>query len=245
MERENSMKTNRRFHRLILLCTVFALLSACLPVQVSAVSGNNIVISETVDISRANVNVEGNGYSWANRFDILTLDGIHIETENAYGLRLPKNCTVVLKGDNYIKASKYALSCAGTVTFKGNGTLTLDAGEIGIYIFSETGTQKVRLLDGHYTIHAGTYGVYSAAADFSLTDGTMDITVDNPDGAAVSGRIVNLVGGKFTANNAVDASHILNIKGIALEIDRDFRLKVQYDDGEEAWLSSGDVSIKV
>lgn len=32
---------------------------------------------------------------------------------------------------------------------------------------------------------------------------------------------------------------------VALEIDRDFRLKVQYDDGKEEWLTSGDVSIKL
>jgi len=212
------MNRNRRLCRLIMLCIVCSLCAVCLSFQASAASGDGVVITETVNIAQAKMNVEGHGYSWANRFDILTLNGLRIETESPYGLRLPKNCTVVLQGDNYIKASRYALSCAGTVTFKGSGSLTLEAGDIGIYLFTEDGTQKVRLLEGTYTVHAGTYGVYSVASDFSLVDGSMDITVDSPDGAAISGRIVNLVGGKLKANNAVDAAHILNVQGLDLDI---------------------------
>lgn len=187
------------------------------PLTVSAASGG-VTITETVNIAQANKNMEGHGYSWANRYDILTLDGIQLETTADYGLKLPKNCTVVLKGDNYIKASRYAMSCAGTVIFKGDGKLTLEAGEIGLYIYAEDGTQKVRLLDGTYEIHAGDYGVFSSAADFSFVDGSMNITVDGADGAAVSGRIVNLLGGSFTANGAVEASHILDVEGINLDI---------------------------
>lgn len=187
------------------------------PLTASAADGG-VTITETVNIAQANKNMEGHGYSWQNRYDILTLDGIRLETTSDYGLKLPKNCTVVLKGDNYIKASRYAMSCAGTVIFKGDGKLTLEAGEIGLYIYAEDGTQKVRLLDGTYEIHAGDYGVFSTAADFSFVDGTMNITVDSADGAAVSGRIVNLLGGSFTANHAVEASHILNVEGINLDI---------------------------
>jgi len=176
------------------------------------------IITNTVDITLANKNISGNGYYWANRFDTLTLDGIHVDTESAYGLRLPRNCTVILKGTNYIKADKYAVSCAGNISFKGNGKLILEAGEIGFFLYAEDGTQKIRLLDGTYEIHAGDYGVFSTASDFSLVGGSMSITVDNPEGAAISGRIVNLLGGKFSANNAVEASHILVVKGLALDV---------------------------
>lgn len=188
-----------------------------LTIATTAASGG-VTITETVNIAQANKNMEGHGYSWQNRYDILTLEDIHLETTSDYGLKLPKNCTVILKGDNYIKASRYAMSCAGTVIFKGDGKLTLEAGEIGLYIYAEDGTQKVRLLDGTYEIHAGDYGVFSSAADFSFVDGTMNITVDNEDGAAVSGRIVNLLGGSFSANHAVEASHILDVEGINLDI---------------------------
>ena len=211
------MNRIRRICWLLTICLTFALLIPCTALTASAASGG-VTITETVNIAQANKNMEGHGYYWANRYDILTLDGIHLDTDSAYGLRLPKNCTVILKGDNYIKADKYALSCAGTVIFKGDGTLTLDAGEIGMYLYSEDGTQKIRLLEGDYTIHAGEYGVYSIASDFSFVDGSMDITVDNADGAAVSGRIVNLLGGSFKANNAVEASHMLVVDGLDLDI---------------------------
>ncbi|MBR5445681.1 MAG: hypothetical protein IKV57_06140 [Clostridia bacterium] len=211
------MNRIRRICWLLTICFAFSLLVPCAVLPVSAASGG-VTITETVNIAQANKNMEGHGYYWANRYDILTLDGIHLDTTSAYGLRLPKNCTVILKGDNYIKADKYALSCAGTVTFKGDGTLTLEAGEIGMYLYAEDGTQKIRLLDGKYTIHAGEYGVYSIASDFSFVDGSMDITVDNADGAAISGRIVNLLGGSFKANNAVESSHMLIVDGIDLDV---------------------------
>ena len=79
---------------------------------------------------------------------MLDLNGLYLDTTNDYGLRLPKDCTVNITGTNYIKASKYALSCAGTVVFKGSGKLILDAGEAGIFIYTEVGTDKVRLLEG-------------------------------------------------------------------------------------------------
>lgn len=206
---------NKR-HRISWLITL-VMIVCTLTIATTAASGG-VTITETVNIAQANKNMEGHGYSWQNRYDILTLEDIHLETTSDYGLKLPKNCTVILKGDNYIKASRYAMSCAGTVIFKGDGKLTLEAGEIGLYIYAEDGTQKVRLLDGTYEIHAGDYGVFSSAADFSFVDGTMNITVDNADGAAVSGRIVNLLGGSFTANHAVEASHILDVEGINLDI---------------------------
>ncbi len=175
-------------------------------------------ITETLNLVNVTQNEKGDGYEWANRYDILTLDGIRLETENDFGLRLPKSCTVVLKGTNYIKAGKYALTCSGNVAFKGNGTLILDGGEAGIYIYTEIGTEKIRLLEGNYQITAGKYGVYSKKADFSFVDGKMDITVNEPDGAAVLGRNLNLVGGKFTANNSVEATNELVVKGIDLNI---------------------------
>ena len=78
-------------------------------------------ITETLNLVNVTQNERGDGYQWANRYDILTLDGLRLETENDFGLRLPKSCTVVLKGTNYIKAGKYALTCSGNVSFKGNG----------------------------------------------------------------------------------------------------------------------------
>ena len=206
----------KRFHRvlsgLLVLCLLLGL--GILPIT----ADDPVTITTTLNIAQANKNQRGHGYEWHNRTDVLDLNGLYLDTTNDYGLRLPKDCTVNITGTNYIKASKYALSCAGTVVFKGSGKLILDAGEAGIFIYTEVGTDKVRLLEGEYEIHSAKYGVLSTAADFSFVDGKMTITVDDADGAAVSGRIVNLLGGTFTANNAVEASHMLTVKGINLDV---------------------------
>lgn len=206
----------KRIHRvlsgLLVLCLLLGL--GILPV----LADDPVTITTTLNIAQANKNQRGHGYEWHNRTDVLDLNGLYLDTTNDYGLRLPKDCTVNITGTNYIKASKYALSCAGTVVFKGSGKLILDAGEAGIFIYTEVGTEKVRLLEGEYEIHSAKYGVLSTAADFSFVDGKMTITVDDENGAAVSGRIVNLLGGTFTANSAVEASHMLTVKGINLDV---------------------------
>ncbi len=202
----------------LIICTAI-LLTACLtllPTEVRA--WDDQMISETLNIAEATRNMSGPGYYWANRTSELTLSGVNIYTDSAYGLRLPKDCTVILEGDNYIRADKYGISCAGTVVFKGNGTLTIDAGKIGIYLISQNNTHKIRLIEGKYTITAGEYGVYSESADFSFVGKSMDITTKNADGLAISGRCVNLLGGTFTANSSVTASRELVVDSINLDI---------------------------
>ncbi len=174
------------------------------------------VTRTTVNIADAKKNVSGSGYEWDNINKILTLNGVNIDTEDPYGLRIPKNCTVILKGQNYIKASKYGISLLGTVVFKGNGSLTVDAGEIGLYLTSQDSTQKIRLLEGKYDITAGKYGVYSDYADFSFIGEEMNISVS--DGQAIDGRIVNLLGGSFKADSTVAASHALTLDSVNIDV---------------------------
>lgn len=193
-------------------------LSATFLVMPTMTEAASDVITSTVNIATADKNQSGSGYYWANRYDILTLTDLHIETEDAYGLRLPKNCTVELKGDNYIKAGKFGISCSGTVVFKGDGSLTIDAGEIGIYIITQDSTQKIRLLDGDYEINAGNYGVYSDAGDFSFVDGELEISVSGDDSNAIYGRCVNILGGDFSANAPVYTTHELVVDGVDIEI---------------------------
>lgn len=202
---------------ILVLCTVFTLCAVVLPADVLA----DNIITKTVNIAIANKNERGPGYDWANRYDVLTLDNLHIDTTDPYGLRLPDNCTVVLKGDNTIKAAKYGLACSGTVVFKGSGTLTIEAGDVGIYLVSQDSTHKIRLIDGKYTIKAGTYGVYSEYADFSFVGETMNIEVTGENSAAILGRRVNLMGGTFTANSSVESTHELAVEGANLDITSD------------------------
>lgn len=204
----------RRILPIILTAAMlFTLCLAALPVSASG------TIQTTVNIATANKNMRGEGYDWANRYDVLTLKGLNIDTEDPYGLRLPKNCTVVLEGKNTIKASKYGISCSGTVVFKGSGSLTIEAGEIGIYLIAQDSTQKVRLIDGKYEITAGTYGIYSEAADFSFTGKSMNVNVTGDGGHAIMGRAVNLLGGTFTANAPVESTHQLLVDGIDISVE--------------------------
>lgn len=179
---------------------------------------NNGVITSTLNIAEARKNLEGPGYSWANRDSELTLKDLYIDTEDGYGLRLPKDCTVILKGKNYIKASKYGVSCSGTVAFKGDGTLLIDAGEAGIYLISQNNTHKIRILNGNYTINAGKYGVLSEYADFSFVGKSMSVHVDDENGFAIKGRCVNLTGGSFVADAAVSTTQELVVDSIDINI---------------------------
>lgn len=176
------------------------------------------VIKNTLNIAEAEKNESGSGYDWANRYDILTLNGLNIDTNDNFGLRLPADCTVILEGKNSIKAAKYGISCSGTVIFKGNGSLTVEAGDIGFYLISQDNTQKIRILDGKYEITAGTYGIYSDASDFSFVDGSMNIKTSDENGAAILGRCVNLLGGSFSSNSPVETTHALLVSGITIDI---------------------------
>ena len=177
------------------------------------------VIESTVNIAVATQHQRGYGYFWDNINDTLTLSGVNINTTDDFGLKLPKTATVILEGDNYIKAARYGISCAGNVVFKGNGSLTIDAGDIGIYITSQDKTQKIRIVSGKYTIKAGKYGVYSEEADFSFVDGSFSITTVAQDSKAILGRCVNLLGGKFNANAPVESSAELVVDHINLSIE--------------------------
>lgn len=208
--------TRRKVTSIILsMLTLFMLCVTLLPITTYAVD----TVTSTVNIAIADKNMTGPGYYWANRTDTLTLSGLNIDTDEPYGLRLPKNCTVILEGKNTIKAAKYGISCSGTVVIKGSGSLTIEAGDIGIYLISQDNTQKVRLIEGKYEITAGTYGVYSEAADFSFVGDSMNINVGTPDGNAILGRSVNLLGGTFTANAPVESTHQLLVDGLNVNIE--------------------------
>lgn len=210
------MKRNNK-----IIAVTFAIILFCLLVAtttVCALANDGSVIFETLNITEARKNMNGPGYQWANRFNELTLNGLYIDTEDAYGLKLPKDSTVILNGNNYIKAAKYGVSCSGTITFKGNGTLIIDAGDTGIYLISQNNTHKIRLLEGNYIINAGKNGVYSDYADFSFVGKSMNINVEDENGLAISGRCVNLLGGSFVANAPVNTSHELVVDALNIKI---------------------------
>ena len=66
---------------MLALVMIFTLCAGVLPASVCAAE----TVTKTVNIAEATKNERGPGYDWANRFDILTLNNLHIETNDAYG----------------------------------------------------------------------------------------------------------------------------------------------------------------
>lgn len=174
-------------------------------------------MTETLDLLSVRQNQRGEGYEWANRSDTLTLRGLSIETSERYGLRIKDGATVVLEGDNYIRASYAALDIEGSATFKGTGTLTLvaDAPDgIGFLNPANAKNHRVNLTGGTYRITAAR-GIVSERAEWSLTGGSVTIAATD---TAIEGRVVKILGGSLTANAPLRASNELKISYAAVEL---------------------------
>ncbi len=185
---------------------------------VSPVDAAGVKISQTVNLTRPGRNMRGHGYSWENPTKTLTLTDLYIDTKDDYGLCVADGATVVLEGDNYIKASKVALRLAGDVLFKGNGSLTLLSEDIGIHFYATDDTTTARFLSGTFDIDAGGYGIYSPATALSFVDGKWDITANDGKTEAIFGRAMKLYGGKLTAKGAIHATLSLDVQNIALSV---------------------------
>ena len=171
-------------------------------------------ITETVSLANARKNERGPGYFWDNINDTLTLNGLNIETDDEYGLKLPDNATVILVGDNKITASKVALLTTGTTIFKGNGTLTLTAGEAGIMLADPTTLGKVSFLSGRYKINSRGDGIYSDKVRLYIAGGEFDIS---SDGYAIKGPTVEINDAKVKAKGAIYSFEPLVINNAELE----------------------------
>ncbi len=195
---------------LLCLCLLFSVLLPFLPTADAAVK-----ITQTVNLSRPGKNLRGNGYTWDNRAKTLTLDGLYIETNDEYGLKVADDATVILVGDNYIKASGAALALAGDVLFKGNGSLTLVSENMGMYFYSTNENTVARFLSGTYKIDAAGHGVYSPYTALSFVDGKWTVTAASN---ALEGHTFKLYGGKMNLEGAVHATTTLDVKAISLSV---------------------------
>jgi hypothetical protein len=162
--------------------------------------------------------MSGHGYYWDNRNKILTLDGLYIDTTSDYGLRIPQNATVILKGKNYITASKAALTCPGNVNFKGDGSLILTSEDMGIYFYSTDDSTTARFLDGSFEITAGGNGIHSEYTALSFVGSKVKISAPAADKYAILGRSVKLYGGELSLDNSVHAALSLEIQALKLDI---------------------------
>lgn len=180
-----------------------------------------VTITKSINLTNPRMNMTGAGYAWMNLDKTLTLDGLYIDTSDEYGMRIPDGATVILKGNNYIRAASYAMGIPGNVTFKGNGTLTLVGGDSGLYFYSTDDTTIARIMGGNFKVTAGGVGIRSEYTTLSVTKGTFDIDVPAKDGLAILGRTLKLHGGKFTAQGPITASQNLEIRAANLSVAAD------------------------
>lgn len=81
------MKNNRFVKHIVVFlfsAAVIALFSVCL----AAESGSSGVIRETLDLTRPQKNISGEGYYWDNRENTLELNGVNVSTDDEYGIKL-------------------------------------------------------------------------------------------------------------------------------------------------------------
>ena len=200
--------------KLPILILIFALLISTFGIP--AYAKENAAITETVNLAYVTKNQRGAGYDWANLTNTLTLDGLRIVTDDEYGLKLPEEATVILKGDNYISASACALFCSGMITFQGGGTLTLVSDGTGMECASLYRSDLIRIRDCKIDITAKETGISLTSSRFSLMGGELkiNITGDSESRRAISGREVEMSSGSLTANAPVYGSEKLFITGL-------------------------------
>ena len=199
-----------------LICTfaaLLALLAALLPLGISA--SDDGVLRETVDLSRPKKDVVGEGYVWQNIGETLKLSGLELHTDDDYGIRLVKGATVELSGKNYISAKKAAIACQGSVTFTGDGSLTL-VSEDGIMSYSTENSTVITVRSGSITIEAQSCGIRCESGSVTLSGGITDIAV--ADGYSLFARELALADCELTANAPAHASGTLRVTAAALDI---------------------------
>ncbi|MBQ8523441.1 MAG: hypothetical protein IJ457_02330 [Clostridia bacterium] len=186
----------------VLALVVSAMLFVMCSVAVSA------AVDNTLNLANAKKNLRGDGYEWNNPDRILTLNDLDIDTSDDFGLKIPDNCTVVLKGKNTVKAAKFGLGVPGSVTFEGDGELTIEAGSAAVYNYSYSNNHKMRFGAGSYSFSAET-AILADRAEISVTGGSLEL--HSTGDVAVDARVFSVSGGTVDALGAISADHLIDI----------------------------------
>ncbi len=186
------------------LCAILALLMLSVLGTLSVYA----VTDTTLNFGDASKNLRGDGYEWNNPDRILTLSNLSIDTTDDFGLKLPENCTVVLKGKNTVKAARFGIGVPGSVVFEGDGSLTVEAEESAVYNYSYSDNHKMRFAGGTVVLKAAT-PLLADRAEVSVTGGKLEL-ISSADTAANT-RVLSISGGQLTAEGVLYAKHLLSI----------------------------------
>ena len=212
------MKKLRTLSTLLALIAVFTLL---LPLTAVTAAPGTSTITQTVNLANVSKNSRGDGFEWNNLTNTLTLENLTINTADEFGMKLPKEATVILKGNNYITAASVGLVCTGQVTFEGGGTLTIVAGDVGIDMTGVHNSNLARFRTCRINVDAGKTAIRSTNTELSFMNDcglTLAISGDRTVAKAIDGRNVIFSGGGMAANAGIYASNSLKISSTNIDI---------------------------
>lgn len=201
---------NRIYKFIICIVILSALVSAEM-----AAHASSSVLDSSVNLINVIKNESGEGYAWDNKYRTLTLTNVNIDTDDLYGLRLPDDATVILIGDNYIKASHAAVQCVGNTTFKGEGSLTLSSGNIGIFINTANSRKNVKIVSGNFNFITDNSAIYSEHIPLSIADCNINIQSKN---TAVLGWSVAINHAKIISDAPIIATNNLLVSDSDIDI---------------------------
>ncbi len=224
------------------------LITAALPVLGAA------RITTCVNLLEINKNVSGQGYRWDNINSELTIHGLNVETNDAFGFKVPSGATVIIEGTNIIKAAETALYCEGSITFRGSGKLTLEGGKYGYLNNSARNTERSAFLEAEYNIKGGEASVFSENARVQISGCKMKLSSDGAYSAKSYELIISSLA-SLRSDKGLFADNMLEISDSEVEIaannsalvcDRGVTLRdVEiFSDGEKIDSYSGQGSIK-
>ena len=199
----------KRFLSLILVLLVT--LSA-LPMTVGAA---NTTVKNQIDLPLTDSDDFGSGYEWDNLDCVLKLNGIRLDTTDEFGIKLPAGSTIELTGNNYVKASTYAIYALGALTFTGKGSLTLVSAENGITCFTTLSTDNLVFRSGEISISGAKNGIYSENTPILFSGTKINI---NASENAIFGKDIKFVSGDITLSERIYAKGSVTVSNTELSV---------------------------
>ena len=202
--------------KLLILFLVLVTVISALTVPVTA--GGSDTIKSCLNVSMDNTDASGHGYTWDNIECVFVMDGLKINTTDMYGIMLPANSKVEIKGDNYITAASYGIHCLSNVEFYGSGTLTIVAAEAGVICVSTKPSDNARFKSGNIIFKDTKIGIYSENAKLSFTGAKIDIKASE---RSIHANNLQMTGGKMDLNGGIYAKGAVDITDTTLSITSD------------------------
>lgn len=182
------------WQKVIFVILLMALLGVPAPIEAG------MARTTTLDLTTSSTSSsKDQGWTWDASGRTLILEGARIQTKDGDGIKLPANSTIVLKGDNVIKAGiadlgeeSHGIYSLGSLTIRGDGKLSSYGSDCymggnGIFVYPPSYNSDTKL-----TIESGTILAKGGNSKYQGQDNCFN------NGIYVSGDLT-IEGGNITA----------------------------------------------